>query len=368
MIDRRRFGLMTAALAAGAGGHSAQARPRRRPLIIAHRGASGDRPEHTPMAYRLAVAQGADFIEPDLVLSRDGHFVCRHENEISETTDVAAHPEFAARRTTKAIDGETLTGWFTEDFTLAELKTLRCRERLPQIRPANTAYDGHDAIPTFEEVVALARAESRRTGRTIGIYPEMKHPRHFASLGLSMEPRLADRLKAHGLAGADAPVFVQCFEVGPLKSIRQLVETPLVQLISDEGGPADLPTVRYADMAGPSGLKAISAYAQGIGPEKGLVVPSDGKSLLPPTGLVPMAHALGLKVHPWTVRKENYFLPAGLRSVLEAEQGSDGSEWPRMPGSVHQLFKALLQAGVDGLFTDDPGLGVKARDLWMAEA
>ena len=368
MMNRRRFGLMTAALATGACEQPAKARPRQRPLIIAHRGASGDRPEHTPMAYRLAVAQGADFIEPDLVLSRDGHFLCRHENEISETTDVAAHPEFAARRTTKVIDGETLTGWFTEDFTLAELKTLRCRERLPQIRPANTAFDGREAIPTFEEVVALAAAESRRTGRTIGIYPEMKHPRHFASLGLSMEPRLADRLKAHGLAGAGAPVFVQCFEVGPLKAIRQLVDAPLVQLISDEGGPADLPSVRYSDMLGASGLKAISAYAQGIGPEKGLVVPNDGKELLPPTGLVPMAHAVGLKVHPWTVRKENYFLPTGLTPVLEAQQGSDGSEWPRMPGAVNQVFKALLEAGVDGLFTDDPGLGVEARDRWTAEA
>lgn len=366
MIDRRSFGLMTAALAAGVGAPPTLAGPRsrRQPLIIAHRGASGHRPEHTPMAYRLAVAQGADFIEPDLVLSRDGHFVCRHENEISGTTDVAARPEFASRRTTRVIDGETLTGWFTEDFTLAELKTLRCRERLPQLRPSNIAFDNQEAIPTFEEVIALAAAESRRVGRTIGVYPEMKHPRHFASVGLSMEPRLADRLKAHGLAGARAPVFVQCFEVGPLKAIRQLVDSPLIQLISDEGGPADLPSVRYAEMIGDSGLKAISAYARGIGPDKGMVVPNDGDRLLPASPLVALAHAHGLKVHPWTVRRENYFLPTGLQSH---PKGSGGRQ-PQFQGRVELMFRALLNAGVDGLFTDNPGLGVKARDRWMAGA
>ena len=363
MIDRRQLSLAAlAAAAAGATGVRAATAVRPRPLIIAHRGASGDRPEHTLTAYRLAIAQGADFIEPDLVLSRDGHFVCRHENEISGTTDVAARPGFADRRTTKVIDGETLTGWFTEDFTLAELKTLRCRERLPQIRPANTAYDGQDPIPTFEEVIALARAESRRTGRTIGLYPEMKHPRHFARIGLSMEPRLADRLRVHGLGGRGAAVFIQCFEVGPLKAISQLVETPRIQLISDEGGPADLPSVRYSEMTGASGLKAISAYAQGIGPEKGLVVPNDGARLLPPTRLVPMAHAMGLKVHPWTVRKENYFLPTGLRTPTQ------GSEAARMQaqGQVGVMFRALLDAGVDGLFTDDPGKGVQVRKRWLA--
>jgi glycerophosphoryl diester phosphodiesterase len=363
MIDRRQVTLAALAAAAAGGTTTLAATGRRaRPLIIAHRGASGDRPEHTLGAYRLAIAQGADFIEPDLVLSRDGHFLCRHENEISGTTDVAARPEFAARRTTKVIDGETLNGWFTEDFTLAELKTLRCRERLPALRPANTAFDGREAIPTFEEVMALARAESRRTGRVIGLYPEMKHPRHFARIGLSMEPRLADRLKANGLSGPAAPVFIQCFEVGPLKAISQLVDTPRVQLISDEGGPADLPTLRYSDMIGESGLKAIRAYAQGVGPEKGLVVPNDGTRLLAPTRLVPMAHALGLKVHPWTVRKENYFLPKSLRSEVP------GSEARQMqaPGQVGVMFRALMDAGVDGVFTDDPGQGVASRTRWMA--
>eukprot|EP01030_Chromulinospumella_sphaerica_P024548 gene24548-24633_t len=291
------------------------------PVVIAHRGASGERPEHTALAYRLAIEQGADFIEPDLVLSKDGALVCRHENEIGGTTDVAARPELAARKATKVIDGESLTGWFTEDFTLAELKTLRCRERLPKLRPGNTAFDGQEAILTFEEVVALARAEGARVGRRVGLYPEMKHPTWFASLGLPVEGRMAAALKAAGLDGRDAGAFVQCFEVAPLKTLRGLVRTPLVQLISDEGGPADAPGTLYASMTGAAGLKAIAAYADGVGPEKRLVVPTDGEALLAPTSFVADAHAAGLKVHPWTVRRENFFLPPALRSPGEGSAG-----------------------------------------------
>ncbi|MFZ5668901.1 MAG: glycerophosphodiester phosphodiesterase family protein [Pseudomonadota bacterium] len=316
-----------------------------KPIVIAHRGASGERPEHTPMAYRLAIAQGADVIEPDLVITRDGHLVARHENEVGGTTDVASKSEFAARKTTKVIDGQSVTGWFTEDFTLAELKTLRCRERLPQLRPGNTANDGREAVPTFAEVVAIAREAG------VGVYPEMKHPTHFASLGFDFPKLMADALTKNELVGRDAKVFVQCFEVGPLKALRPLTRVRLVQLIDSEGGPADLPGQAYRDMVTPAGLAAVAAYAEGIGPDKSLVVPTDGKVLLPPTSLAADAHDLSLVVHPWTVRAENHFLPADLR------RGAD----PREHGDVAAMFKALYEAGVDGVFSDFPGLAVAAR-------
>lgn len=323
-----------------------------RPIVIAHRGASGLRPEHTFAAYRLAVDQGADFIEPDLVLTKDGVMVVRHENEIGGTTNVAAYPEFAARKAKKVIDGETLEGWFTEDFTLAELKTLRARERLPQLRKESASFDGLDAIPTFEEVVALARSESKRVGRTIGVYPEMKHPTYFASIGMPFEARLAAALKADGLNSPTAPVYVQCFEVGPLKTIRKLTRAPLVQLVSAEGGPADLPKVAYADMVTASGLKDIAAYANGVGPDWKLIVPVVDGGLGAPTDLVKNAHAAGLAVHPWTVRAENAFLPPKLKV------GAD----PAAHGDVGAVYRALFAAGVDGLFSDFPGLEAKVRD------
>lgn len=359
MIDRRTFGQgilgLGAAAAALAGGAAMATTKARIPVVIGHRGASGERPEHTALAYSLAISQGADFIEPDLVVTRDGHLVARHENEIGGTTDVAARPEFAARKATKLIDGETITGWFTEDFTLAELKTLRCRERLPKIRPGNTAWDGQAQILTFQEVVDLAVREGARVGRRVGVYPEMKHPAFFASVGLPIEGRMIDALKAAGLQGAEANCFVQCFEVGPLKTLRGRVKTPLVQLISDEGGPADAPGTLYSSMTTAEGLKAIAAYADGVGPEKSLVVPTDGKVLLPATAFVADAHAAGLKVHPWTVRRENFFLPTGLR----------GPGAPEDQGDVQALLMALFRAGVDGVFSDFPGEAVKARNRFI---
>jgi len=346
MITRRT---VTAALAASA--TPAMAQMPGRPIVIAHRGASGERPEHTLAAYRLAIAQGADFIEPDLVVTKDGQLVARHENEISQTTDVAAHPEFAHLRRAWTIDGQTVTGWFTEDFTLAELKTLRARERLPRLRPLSAKFDRREAIPTFQQVIDLVKAESRRTGRTIGVYPEMKHPTHFAGLGLMIEPRLAAALKANGLDSRTAPVFVQCFEVGPLRTFRALSQARTVQLVAASGGPADQPKARYADMLTADGLRAVAAYANGLGPEWPLVIPSSPDGLGGTTTLVGNAHRAGLVVHAWTVRAENAFLPKALQVGTS----------PGAHGKVEAIFRRLYLAGVDGVFSDHPALAVAAR-------
>jgi glycerophosphoryl diester phosphodiesterase len=322
------------------------------PLVIAHRGASGDRPEHTLAAYELAIDQGADFIEPDLVSTKDGILVARHENEISGTTDVAARPEFAARKSSKTIDGATVTGWFTEDFTLAELKTLRARERLPQLR--STAHDGQFEIPTLKEVIALVKRRERDSGRRLGLYPETKHPGYFASIGLALEPPLVAELRAAGYRRASDPVFIQSFEIDNLRRLDGMTELRLVQLIGDlNSGPADRSGIGYAAMVTAAGLKAIAAYADGIGPEKSAVIPrgADGR-LAAPTRLVAEAHAAGLVVHPYTFRKENYFLPDDFKV------GAD----PRAAGDLTGEVCAFLEAGVDGVFSDDPGVAVKARD------
>lgn len=303
-------------------------------IVIAHRGASGERPEHTLAAYELAIAQGADFIEPDLVPTKDGVLVARHENEISGTTDVAGRAEFATRKATKTIDGQQVTGWFTEDFTLAELKTLRAKERLPQLRPDNTAYDGKFEIPTLAEVIALAQAKG------VGIYPETKHPSYFAKIGLPVEARLVDQLKAAGWSKRSDPVFIQSFEVNNLKALRKLTDLKLVQLMDKDGAPADGAAASYAAMRTPEGLKAIAAYADGIGPNKDVVTAE----------LVSAAHAAGLKVHPWTFRAENYFLPVRRWSGVN----------PRGRGDLAGEIRAMLDLGVDGIFSDFPGIAAQA--------
>lgn len=332
MLTRRALAASLSALpfAANAQGTS-------RPLVIAHRGASGYRPEHTLGAYKLAIEQGADFIEPDLVLTKDGVLVARHEPEIGETTDVGSRHEFAARRTAKMVDGERMEGWFVEDFTLAELKTLRARERLPKVRPDSARFDGREAIPTFQEVVDLAKAESRRTGRVIGVYPEMKHPAYLAKAGLPIEPRLASALKANGLDSREAPVFVQCFEAEPLKAFAKLSKARRVMLVDRKDG----------ELVSASGLKDIAAFADGVGPHYALVLTQN----LAATAVVKDAQALGLAVHPWTVRAENQFLPPMLR------KGADEAAH----GDAVALCKALYAAGVDGVFSDFPDLAVQAR-------
>ena len=322
--------------------------PAAKPIVIAHRGASGERPEHTLASYQLAIEQGADFIEPDLVMTRDGHLVARHENDITDTTDVASHPEFRDRKASKVIDGTKHNGWFTEDFTLAELKTLRAKERLPLLRRGNTKFDGQFEVPTLREVIALAKSASAKTGRTIGIYPETKHPTYFASIGLPLEAALVAELKAAGWDRADAPVFIQSFEVNNLKALKQLTSVPLIQLMDAEGGPADGAQPSYAAMITPDGLKAIAAYAAGIGPAKAMVVRNDGTV----TPLVADAHAAGLRVHPWTFRAENFFLPSGLRAGIN----------PAGHGRLGEEISRHLAAGVDGFFTDFPYQGVEARD------
>jgi glycerophosphoryl diester phosphodiesterase len=328
------------------GDHHAQ------PLVIGHRGASGYRPEHTLASYHLAAVQGADYIEPDLVSTKDGVLVARHENEISGTTDVAAHGEFASRRTTKVIDGASVTGWFTEDFTLRELKTLRAKERLPALRPQNTKYDGKFEIPTFQEVLDLRARLSRKLRRPLGVYPETKHPTYFRSIGLPLEPPLVRALNRNGLNDRRAPVFVQSFETGNLRALDPWLKVPLVQLLDAKTKviPGDGRT--YGELATPAGLRGIARYAEGVGPSKDYIVPRDaaGRSLAPTT-FVRDAHRAGLQVHPYTFRRENEFLPLELRS----------SAVPAEIGDLKAEIRQFFALGVDGVFTDNPDIGVAAR-------
>ncbi|MFJ4471280.1 glycerophosphodiester phosphodiesterase [Streptomyces sp. NPDC089424] len=329
------------------------------PTIVGHRGASGYRPEHTLGSYQLALDMGADIVEAgDLVPTKDGHLVCRHEPEIGGTTDVADHREFADRRTTKMLDGVSTTGWFTEDFTLAELKTLRATERIPANRPHNTLYDGRWEIPTFEEVLRWQDEQARKRGKEVWIYPELKHPTYFRKLGLSLEDRVAKVLRKYRRDRWNSPVILQSFEPTSVQRLHKLVDNPLVVLLSgattrpwDFVETGDPRTV--ADLIKPAGLREIASYAQGIGPTLDLVIPRDAAgNLTRPTTLVADAHKVGLKLHPYTMRNENPFLPADFR------EGTDADAY----GDVFGAYKAYFATGIDGIFTDQPDTGVLARE------
>ncbi|ALG14253.1 glycerophosphodiester phosphodiesterase [Kibdelosporangium phytohabitans] len=327
-----------------------------KPLIFGHRGASGYRPEHTLASYELAARMGADYIEPDLVSTKDGVLVARHENEIGGTTDVAARPEFAGRKTTKNIDGAPLTGWFTEDFTLAELKTLRATERIPDIRQRNTIYNKRFEVPTFQEVIELSRRLSWELHREIGIAPETKHPTYFQSIGKALEPGVVRTLDRNGLNHPRAKVVVQSFEVGNLVSLNRQLRVQLVQLTSATGAPYDFVVKgdprTYADIVSPAGLRDVAKYADWLGPEKAQIIPRDAAGFLKaPTSLVADAHKAGLKVVPYTFRNENSFLPADFRSsAVAAEYGNAFGE-----------FEKFFATGVDGVFTDNTDTAVEAR-------
>ncbi|MES3037093.1 MAG: glycerophosphodiester phosphodiesterase [Bdellovibrionota bacterium] len=320
------------------------------PLIIGHRGAPGYRPEHTIASYQLAIDQGADFIEPDLVMTKDKVLIARHENEISGTTDVAT--KFPDRKVTKKIDGKDVTGWFTEDFTLAEIKTLRAKERLDS--------RGHDhdfkyEIPTFQEVMKLAKSESKNKKRQIGIYPEMKHPTYFQSIGLDLEPALIRALKEENLNASISKVFIQSFELGALMKIRKLTKLPLVFLLDDPTvTPFDFKvnndTRTYADLMTEKSLKELSKTISGIGPSKKWILPmdKDGKPQ-EATNFIKLAHAAKLKVHPYTFRSDKEFLPAGYAGDAQAE------------------YLQFFRLGVDGLFSDFPDQAVKAREAYLKE-
>lgn len=336
------------------------------PLVIGHRGAPGYLPEHTLASYRRAIHQGADYIEPDLVATRDGVLIARHDIEIGETTDVADRPEFTNRKTVKTIDGVRHEDWFADDFTLAEIKTLRARQPLP-FRPKD--FDGRYEIPTLEEILRLAKDESRRIGRNIGIYPETKHPTYHAQVGLALDDRLIAMLEKHGLNRRDAPIIIQSFEVAHLRALRRRTPVRLVQLIDADAitnngatqpaRPYDF-TVRgglrtYADLLRPPGLREIATYADGIGPWKHYLTDcaaarTSDETLTKNRSAIPClrvadAHRAGLFVHPWTFRDE-------ARYLAERYHGDPVAE-----------YLEYFRLGVDGVFSDFPDTAIRARKL-----
>lgn len=333
-----------------------------RPIVIAHRGASGYVPEHTLAAYAMAILQGADFIEPDLVITKDGHLIARHDNALDLTTDVSSRPEFAGRKATKTVDGVVVTGWFSEDFTLEEIKQLRAIERIPGVRPANTRFDGQFEIPTLQEVIDLAQAYEKFLGYRIGLYPEIKHPTYFDRLGLPLEEPLVRVLRRNGYEGRNKRVFIQSFEINNLRKLKSMTRIPLVQLLWIEGKPYDVEagggSLTYEQMATPAGLAQIASYAQGVGPEKRFIIPLDSAGNLDPsraTQFVQHAHAVRLQVHPYTFCSENVFLPTNFRSSSDPNALGDGD------GEI----KTFLRTGIDGFFTDHTDRGIVARDAFL---
>ncbi|WP_242124276.1 glycerophosphodiester phosphodiesterase [Sphingobium sp. Sx8-8] len=340
---------------------------RKRPVLLAHRGCSALRPEHTLGSYAKAIQDGADFVEPDLVPTKDGVLVARHENNIAETTDVAAHPEFAGRKTAKTIDGEQQVGWFTEDFTFAELKTLRAKERLGAMRPESQSYDGQFQIVSMEEIADFVAAESAARGRTIGLIPEIKHPTYFTGIGLPQEQRLLDIIGRSGYL-LRAPLIIQSFEVGNLKALRQktasMSHIGLMQLIGDPRQPPPDFAAQgigrtYGALLSPEGLAEMATYATYVAPHVRMVIPigPDGR-LTTPSGLVEAAHKAGLLVGIWTFRPENHFLAADFRN--------DAGDAARNPAGSIAEMKRYIATGLDAFFTDDPALGKQAIDEAMA--
>lgn len=336
-------------------------------IIIGHRGASALRPEHTLASYQKAIEDGADFIEPDFVPTKDGYLIARHENDITGTTNVSELAQFKDRKTTKIIDGESHTGWFTEDFTLDEIKQLKARERIPKIRAHNVQYNDQYEIPTLEEIIALAQKHYKKTGKIIGLYIETKHPTYFQSLQLPLEDRLLDTLAKHEYTRDIAPLYLQSFEVTNLKYMHQklqqkpiLKHAQIIQLYSEKDeSPADFIAQNikktYGDLTTAKNLKEVSTYAQGIGPSKNYIIDQFGKD----THFVQVVHAQGLKIHPYTLRPENEFLAKNLKC-------SDSSNERCESGALKE-YQLFFEAGVDGLFTDDPALGRKAATQFLAK-
>lgn len=334
-------------------------------LVIGHRGASALRPEHTLASYQKAIDDGADFIEPDLVSTKDGVLVTRHENEIGGTTNVSTLTQFADRKITKNIDGKDLTGWFTEDFTLSELQQLKTRERIPEFRPANTAYNDLYPVPTLEQVIELAEANYKKTGKIIGLYIETKHPTYFKNQKLAMEDTLLKTLAKYKYTRDIAPVYLQSFEVSNLKYLKDQLDlhktikhVQIIQLYDAKTSqPADFvesgETKTYADLATAQGLKDVAKYANGVGPSKGYILNFNDKGSVQTTSFISDAHTAGLKVHPYTFRPENNYLPKPLKC-------SQDKPAERCPSGALKEFEAYFKAGVDGVFTDDPALGREA--------
>ena len=334
-------------------------------LVVGHRGASALRPEHTLASYQKAIDDGADFIEPDLVSTKDGVLVTRHENEIGGTTNISTLSQFADRKITKNIDGKDLTGWFTEDFTLSELQQLKARERIPEFRPANTAYNDLYPVPTLEQVIELAEANYKKTGKIIGLYIETKHPTYFKNHNLAMEDALLKTLAKYKYTRDIAPVYLQSFEVSNLKYLKDQLDlhktikhAQIIQLYDAKTSqPADFvesgETKTYADLATAQGLKDVAKYANGVGPSKGYILNFNNNGSVQTTSFISDAHTVGLKVHPYTFRPENNFLPAPLKC-------SQDKPAERCPSGALKEFEAYFKAGVDGVFTDDPALGREA--------
>ncbi|QAB17265.1 glycerophosphodiester phosphodiesterase [Leucobacter muris] len=333
--------------------------PHRAPLVIGHRGAPGYRPEHSASSYRLAFELGADAVEPDIVATRDGVLVVRHENEISGTTDVARHPEFASRRTTKTIDGKRLTGWFTEDFTWQELSALRCTERLKRVRPDNREFDGSEPILRLRDVLAIVDDESSRCGEPLRVVVEIKHAAYFAGIGYDLGPLLLAELAEAGWDARGERLVIESFELGVLDRLRAAgARAELVFLTDRFGSPADepvggAPSRSFAWYRSDAGLDLLAERVDGVSVAKGNLIRVNALGRATgPTDLVARAHARGLRVYTWTLRPENRYLNVRFQSSLR------GAEW----GDWQSEFGLLLRSGVDGIFVDHPDLGVAIRE------